>query len=673
MRDFVERYAPQRRRAWPEIQAFFSSLPAPLTDLGWQFAQRLGRQTSSSGEFADAFEHPAAARVVYLPLWHLDACGQQGLCVANLEALQTHLFASAFLGFCAIRIHDDIVDEDKPDTPVDELLLANLLTMEAIRHLQHLFPSASPFWEHHMRYWREYTQAVRLDKLRDHRGLQPFTETDLLHIGRKASLLKTYPMAVALHTGQEGRLERIEAMMDAFNTAIQINNDIQSLKKDLENAHYTLPLVTAALAVGFEPETHPASESLLRCLAFSPAVADAHRVAHEYYLSARHISVELGIGDLTTFIDWHVDDLESSEQDWRSTCVELEEIPTAFLDLHADAQAADPTVPYTVDNLDRAVDFLSFDPQCRESWEVQRTGVWGRELLIGDVFSRALVVEVLAELDKVAPGQVEEVLNRYRENGWRYYRDFKALPPDIDDIAQAIRLLQYARWDEETKRAYLATPLQWLASNRAADGSFPVWLTEEIEDRPEGGWIPLGGRRCLACEANLLEALSRCPGVTDGWIAAGITSVLDRWKEQRYSGIYYYKPAFGACVLARCFARCLELNGLSPRIRETLSHELPALSAFHAPSAAAPDHLSLAAGLQVSAFARAPSPESVSRDVAALMASQSFDGGWESTGFFRCPGASQRGIGWHGGRLLTTAQIVRALALFQGGAFAGHP
>ena len=664
MHDFTERYAAQRRRAWPEIEAFFRELPVPLADMGWQFAQRLGRQTSLSGDFRGALEHPAAARVAYLPLWHCAAYRKQGVFIPRAELLQTHLFAAAFLGFCAIRIQDDLVDGDSPDTSVDELLLASLFTVRAVGHLQRLFPSDAPLWQHHARHWHEYAQAVQIDKQRDASGLSPFDETDLLHIGRKAALLKTFPVAVALCAGREDQIGSIEALMDAFNTAIQLSNDIQSVRSDLEMGHYTQPLAAAALDAGFAPGTQPPQTGLLGSLLLSGAMGEAYELTKGYFERARVLSAEFGIDDLVAFIDWHMADMEKSAAHWRDLRIDGERLPVAFFRLKDETRVAETPLPDLDRCLDLANRFLGFDPECRESWELQRTGAWGQELLIGDVFSRALVTETLAEQGLAAPGQVEAVLEQYRENGWRYYRDFKALPPDIDDIAQAIRLLSHSAWDAETRRCYLAPPLRWLAANRATDGAFPVWLTEGIEDRPAAGWVPLGGEGCLACEANLLDALAGC-GAEEAadWVGEGVRRLADRWMTQGPSGVYYYKPAVGAAMIAGCLVR--HRRWLKGETAAQLDDRLRRMAGEQNAVPPTGDVLALAAGARLAAIAEDPEREAIARYLSALASRQSFDGGWEAGGLFRCPGATRQDIGWHGGRLLTTQYVARTLTAIQ--------
>ena len=283
MHSFIEKYAPQRKRAWMAIEAFYKTLPVSLVDMGWEFAQRLGRQTSYSGEFADALTHPAAARIAYLPLWVIESYLENNTTTTEIEELQNCLFASSFLGFCSIRIQDDLLDEDEPNTSVDELLLSNLFANEAVRYLQRIFPSESPLWEHHTRNWREYVHAVNLDKLRDRNGLTPYGERDLLHIGHKAALLKTYPIAVALYMGAENHMGAIGRLMDTFNTAIQLQNDIQSIKEDIESAHYTYPLTSVTLDLGHSANTHPSKGDFQEALIFSDSLVQRSGMSCEVF------------------------------------------------------------------------------------------------------------------------------------------------------------------------------------------------------------------------------------------------------------------------------------------------------------------------------------------------------------------------------------------------------
>jgi len=134
--------------------------------------------------------------------------------------------------------------------------------------------------------------------------------------------------------------------------------------------------------------------------------------------------------------------------------------------------------------------------------------------------------------------------------------------------------LKYIDWKEEEKRDYLARPLRWLESNRTQLGSFPVWLTESIDDKPDEGWIPVGGKHCLACEANLLEALADFSETPDGWIEEGMANLVSQWSEQFHNGIYYYKPDYGEYLITRCWARFREDKRVSLTTRSQIDCQL---------------------------------------------------------------------------------------------------
>ena len=151
---FISDYKDLRESAFQVISKFLQALPDDLSGVTLAFTQRLAYGTSMTKKFEDCFTDPNVARVVYLPWWIADAyIKDQKISEPFLKAL----FVSSFLGFCAIRIQDDFVDEDHPDLPREELLLANLFLIEAIQQLQNHFPAESSLWDSYKTYWHEFT------------------------------------------------------------------------------------------------------------------------------------------------------------------------------------------------------------------------------------------------------------------------------------------------------------------------------------------------------------------------------------------------------------------------------------------------------------------------------------------------------------------------------------
>jgi hypothetical protein len=660
----IERYEAIRAAIWPEVERFFQALPPDLSEPAWHFAQRLARSTSPTHAFRDTFKKPWVARIVYLPLWHIDAYLGRGIQIPRREALQTNLFTAAFMGFCAIRIHDDLVDKDTPCDEMNDLLLADLFIVEAIRRLQRLFPAESPLWDYHAQYWQDYISAVRADQQRNRRGIMPFDEHALRQIGQKAALLNTFPTAVALWASQPYDIEPLTRMMEAFNTAVQLVNDLYSLPQDLEAQHYTPPIVQAALMAGFEAGTHPSVEELYGAVVLTDGVAHTCALALQYYERAFQISVSLGIDSLTEHLAWAMEEVRTLQTQPQH--------PSRVQSQDESQRSTEPWAPVTVtkpDSLKIALDFMQYDPEYREAWECQRTGTWGQSLLVSNAFGRSLILEVLAEYGCDVSAQIEALLAQYRQDGWRYYRGFKALPPDIDDIAQSMHLLQWTGWETIEKSRYLQRLLEWLTSNQTPDGGFPVWLTEHIEDQPVSGWVPLAGDRCLACEANLLFALEGVSALSEHeWITAGMASLLDRWERQRFNAVFYYTPAYTTFLIARCLGGCLSSPDITSETGQRLQTNLrgmmetiiePALK--NAQTAAPFVNASM-----LLAYLCSPEPDSrlVDSALSILERQQDHDGGWGytgSAGFFRCLGRRDRRIAWHQSRLLTTAVAARAL------------
>lgn len=657
---FINRYAEQRSRAWVDIEAFFGGLPPSLDPIVSTFSRRFAREVSPTGLFKDSFSEPIASRVVYFPIWHIQSYLRQNIAVADPEILQKDLFVSSFLGACAIRIYDDLIDRDHLDGLDGELLLANLCTMEATGLLRRSFPAQSPLWSYFNRYWRDYSEAVGGEWQRNSRGLPRFDLEDLrLFVGNKAALLKIYPVAVAMIADRERDIERLEAMMDAFNIASQLSNDISGLRRNVEFGQYTYPIARAALAAGCDFGSQPAPDIVYGSLLFGDALNETCSLAIEYYQQVLDNSAELGFADINDCARWQVERLREVDRslndgDWDGG-------------LPAGHRSAAPATPERPDSLDMALMYLQYDLEFKESWELQHTNLWQRTRLVGDIFSRSVILEALAEQERAPLSAIEDLLTAFQQTGWRHYRDFEAIPPDIDNLAQAIRLAVFTTRDKAMLKAYLQEPLGWLEANRTSDGGFRVWLVAEECDLPEE--IVLDGFRCIAAEANLLAALAAYPAVSRReWILEGVSSLLDRWQKQGDTAAYYYRPSYARLLIARCLVRVKSLPWVPDDLSASLQRQIVALSQEAATSGSWDDSLEVAANILVCLYDPEPARVYIRDGLKWLEGRQSFDGGWERSAFYRCPGMPGQDFGWHGGRMLTTAVVASALAKAQ-----GHP
>ena len=144
-----------------------------------------------------------------------------------------------------------------------------------------------------------------------------FDETALRLLGDKAAPLKSFPVAVAQCAGREDETDRLNELMDAFNQATQLANDLQSLKPDLEARRYTLPIAGAALEAGYEIGSHPPTDGLYGAVVSTASVLETHDRAHSLFERARVASDDLEIPDLSACLTWHINDLATSRARWQ--------------------------------------------------------------------------------------------------------------------------------------------------------------------------------------------------------------------------------------------------------------------------------------------------------------------------------------------------------------------
>lgn len=174
------------------------------------------------------FRHPMALPVLDLPLWVARALGSWGQPVAP-ERVERAL-ESAALGYLAVRLQDDWMDEGTGPDPAQVLFLSQALL---VRHLA-LLGGDPVRWQ---RSWIRYGDAMLLER-RVHQGA-PCDETTFLRIlGRSGPLV--LPAAALLdEAGQACRVPRLERVVEALARAHQRFQDGVDASKDLAHGNWT--------------------------------------------------------------------------------------------------------------------------------------------------------------------------------------------------------------------------------------------------------------------------------------------------------------------------------------------------------------------------------------------------------------------------------------------------
>ncbi|MFN8672887.1 MAG: polyprenyl synthetase family protein [Candidatus Sericytochromatia bacterium] len=151
-------------------------------------------------------------------------------------------------------------------------------------------------------------------------------------------------------------------------------------------------------------------------------------------------------------------------------------------------------------------EYLTSDKTFKDTWEIQRWGFLEEPILIGNLFTPALVLETLLEFDFDIKSYIEDFMKLKGEYGWCYYSNTQKLPTDSDLLGQLLNVT--VRSGEMNKYEILFNePLKILQKNIEPSGKCPTWLSDDInhtKDKIENTWF---GNECLGVMANLYYGL----------------------------------------------------------------------------------------------------------------------------------------------------------------------
>ena len=308
-----------------------------------------------------------------------------------------------------------------------------------------------------------------------------------------------------------------------------------------------------------------------------------------------------------------------------------------------------------------------------------------REYHSGDVFQRALIADVLCDLNGLLPGQLTPMLShevayllscQRATGGWSYFPTLPELPPDADDLAQVLQVLW--RTQGPSMAAACEAPLAMLLEhNIHRDGSFETWILPRPPRTPEQelqtAWVQAawGSGPDHGVMANLLYALAlydrdRFAPV----IEAGVAYLqAQQQPEGHWLGSWYEGPYYVTYV-------CLRLLTLAAPTAGAIDPALDFLQRQQYPDGgwgiSASDPLNTALALLGLACAKAtpPPPASIAAALAYLQTCQAEDLAWEMQPFIRMElGRAQgqvRQVLFYGSRTITTALVVKAACSWHG-------
>lgn len=497
--NLIARYQPQRNRFWPEIENFLTRLPPTLFRQSILLKNNLATFYTETGQFSDILSRENDHPGLYLHLWLID--DWQMTKSAERESLAQTLFWVAFFNFAAVYTQEAILDEG---TNFDQtyLFLAQSLRHKADRHLIEIFPRTDAFWQYYQLSWNDYAEATLADWLAVNRADLPLDEAALTALPQRLAFTKLPIIGAAM------ALERAEAvvpalsrLVDHLNFVWQLLRDISTIRQDLSRQRYTYPILKTIEAAGLDPHQKPAPEQILGALVLTGVMAEIGQICAAQLTAAHDLAESLNLPTLVKYgavVEnqvGEVADLFSLKSKSKKPASKSEKprrpIFTPFVE----------TLPKVIE---MAEGYLLADLSFRESWEVQRRGVFGVPEMIGRAFPAGFIAEILGRYGHDMTQSMDLVFETLAATGFRYY-NHDHLPPDADDVGLALRLLPYS-FQPERHRAILQAPVELLTARILPTGEIPVWLATETETH-DNRFVSLWGNSCAAVSANALLGL----------------------------------------------------------------------------------------------------------------------------------------------------------------------
>jgi hypothetical protein len=289
---------------------------------------------------------------------------------------------------------------------------------------------------------------------------------------------------------------------------------------------------------------------------------------------------------------------------------------------------------------------LDLSGRCQQAWEVQRSGLLGRPLLLGDLFSPLLVLGALADAGLAVDGDIAAVLAPRAAGDTRYYAEFPEMPRDADDAALLLAVAR--RWPQQFPGPLLVAAQEVVARALQPDGSVRVW----VDETPQS-WF---GPRCPGVSARVLGALAGWPAlVTPARLEAAWTHLEAQADAAGgFSGVHYPSRTVCTSLVVQAQIRA----GIAPPAKDALAAAQGADGGWEGSPVAT------ALALSTLAAAGALPAWTAAEGLAWLVHAQSWDGTWPAAGLFLVPSpdGSMRPFGR---RLLSTALALAALTATQ--------
>ncbi len=635
---------------------------------------------------AVALADPSEAASVYDEYPALFAPAYPGIDPARARSLTTsaRYFASALF------VVDDLLDGDRP-APAAPLRLTALLH-ESYVGLAHLFEADDPFWDALQECLSRHLggMAAELPFRVGNRDLATLGDAEAMAIAAdKCALSEVTAHALGALSTRPSATSAVVTAIREYNLACTLLDDLRDWRSDVTTGAPTLLLARARRRLGATGADPSAIEQLVY---FDGLGRQNLTEAADHLRAARAAAGSLPVPRWLAVVC----SLESR------IARHGEEI--GALVRHRPAAASgrvsvwlprpDPADPWAVMAHAGGTWLLR---ESTTSWRgAHHVMRFGQEagfatddsgLVVGDVFTRALIGTVLADWNQhLGDDRLHPVLDairdhllrraRPRERGrWSYFPALAELPADADDVAEVVRFLGVVGLDPETRALVLDT-LDFAVSHRFGDGSVPTWLVDDASPLAarQKDFVARAWGAGVDCEvvANLADATA---GIDPHRYAPFVRGASDYLAEAQdgdggWPATWYHGTTWAWWVGARALRRAADAPG-GERFDAALSRLGRAVAARQrnggwgatADGSVTPGHTALAL---LALGELGPQAPEVDRDAArdVLAGSQEAAGCWPaepliSMDVSRAAGGPSLVI-THGSPHLTTALVCRA-------------
>lgn len=635
---------------WDDIDSFCGALPPELYGRAVLLKDDLATFLSPSGRLRDVWTGDDDFPLLQFRRWLRGQAGGEGTGAVAEHAIGCALICSAAAAF----LQDSVLDQSS-QRDASYGLLVNALLREADARLRNVLGDNPEFWIRHRQVWRKHAEAL-LQQYRVENQPHQAPVIDAKTWAGKLAFGKLGALAAIAHSEAWELWSRLEPLIDEVLLCLGTLRAFGSLRTDLARRRYNPLLAATAHAAGLDARIEAGYEAWLAALCLS---GTAHRTVVECAAQlerSRHALAELGLADYARYA-------ERLEARFRAIQDLLDGRMPEAAKVAPDAAIAEASEPTLRAVVRMAEGYLLSDPTHRGAWEVQRRAIFGTPEFISKAFPTGLVLELLGRQGIDVSNAVDEALRVLETSGFRYY-EHQHLPPDSDDVALALRLLEYTkdrRWRESLRR-----PLDWVQMNQLPTGEIPVWLTRQLDGQTSG--LRLWGNLCVTVEANLLRGLIAYDfDAYRSSIAAAAASVCARFGRLGLGANAHYGPLYALWVLAELHALLrnrfdgeawsARLEQLHEDVRRCLSLQLGSVALT--PQDAA---LSLLASSALG-LARLDL-SSAQQWVTLICRTQRYDGSWAAEPLYGTPGRNEEAT-WYHSRPVTSAHCYHALKVYQ--------